>query len=299
MRLAIACVFLMGCGGSGNDPPPVDAPVQGGDFETLMQGDWSLPPGGEGYFCVYVTIQKETDVAAFRPLAPPGTHHTVLTRFKNATPADGTYPCNVGTNGPNMIFGSGVGAPDFEFPEGIGLHLGVGQRLLLNLHLYNATDQTLSGKSGVLIKPPPASAPLQHLAEMVLAGPTASLSIPPGTSTQQGACSVSNITAAPIQVFALSQHMHKLGTHQKSVITRSGSPDIVLQDEPYNFEDQKFHKTTSLIELQPNDTLTTYCTYANTTGQNVTFGESSDDEMCFTDLYYYPAKNANYICSGF
>ena len=300
MRLAIACVMLVACGGggTGTDSDPMPDSSTPNDFETLMQGDWSLPPGGDGYFCVYVTLTKDIDVSAFRPLAPPGTHHTVLTRFKQATPADGTYPCNVGTNGPNMVFGSGVGAPDFTFPDGIGLHLGVGQRLLLNLHLYNATDQPLSGKSGVLVKAATAAAPVTNYAEMVLAGPTISLSVPPGTSTQQGVCNISNISAQPIQVFALSQHMHKLGTHQKSVVTRSGSPDIVLQDEPYNFEDQKFHHTTSLVELRGGDVLTTYCSYSNTTGSTVTFGESSNDEMCFTDLYYYPAKNANYICTN-
>ena len=35
------------------------------------------------------------------------------------------------------------------------------------------------------------------------------------------------------------------------------------------------------------------------TGQTVTFGESSDDEMCFSDLFYYPAQGANFVCSGF
>jgi hypothetical protein len=43
----------------------------------------------------------------------------------------------------------------------------------------------------------------------------------------------------------------------------------------------------------------TECTYNNTTGSPVRFGESSDDEMCFTDIFYYPAQRANYICSGF
>ena len=49
----------------------------------------------------------------------------------------------------------------------------------------------------------------------------------------------------------------------------------------------------------PGDVLTTHCTYDNQTGHNVTFGESSDDEMCFSDLFYYPAQGANFVCSGF
>jgi len=302
MRTVVASLLvsiLAACGGGGGTATPdastIDADPAG--WERLMEGDWTLAPGEEGYFCVYATVPRDVDLSAFRPLAPIGTHHTVLTKITSATPADGTYRCDVSTNGTTMIYGSGVGAPDFEFPPGVGLRLAAGTRLLLNLHLYNATDQPLSGRSGTFFRAA-AAGEVQNFAELVLAGPTIGLTVPAGASTQQGSCAVNRITNAPIQVFALSQHMHKLGTHVRSVVTRSGSPDIVLQDVPYDFEEQKFHHTSSLVELRPGDTLTTYCTFNNTTGATVGFGESSDDEMCFTDLYYYPARGANFICSG-
>ena len=47
-----------------------------------------------------------------------------------------------------------------------------------------------------------------------------------------GSCNVSQITSVPIQVFSLSQHMHKTGTHMRSVITR-GQQTITLQDIDY------------------------------------------------------------------
>lgn len=292
--LLVASIGCIGCGG-GSDKPPGDAPPVEA-FAKLLEGDWSLPSGGEGYFCVYATLPADVDIKAFRPLAPNGTHHTVLTKYVGTTPADGVYPCNVSTNGMTMVYGSGVGAPDFSFPAGIGLHMVKGTRLLLNLHLYNATDQPLNGRSGVSYLPATAGE-LQHFAELVLAGPTIGLSIPQGQSTQSGTCQISRISSQPIQVFALSQHMHKLGTHMKSTVTRSGSPDIVLQDIPYDFESQSFHHTEALVELRSGDTLTTYCTYNNTTPAAVGFGESSDDEMCFTDLFYYPAQQAELICT--
>lgn len=301
----ILLALLVACGGGNDSPNGPDAPgstpdafVDPDGFTTLLEGDWSLAPGEEAYFCVYATVPRDLNIKAFRPLGPPGTHHTVLTRTTATSPPDGTVRCNVGTNGQSMIYGSGVGAPDFEFPPTVGLHLAQGTRLLLNLHLYNATDQPMTGRSGTLYKEATA-AEIPNLAELVLAGPTVTLRVPPGTSTQTGNCQLSNVTNEPIHVFALSQHMHKLGTHMKSTITRSGSPEIVLQDVPYDFEEQKFHLVDPHVQLLPNDTLTTHCTFNNTTGGMVTFGESSDDEMCFTDLFYYPAQSANYICSGF
>ncbi len=304
LALVASLALSTACSGPGSPSnPSVDAAIDAAPdgpalpdgWSLLMQGGWSLQPNEEAYYCVYVTIREDTYIKSFRPLIPVGTHHTVLTRFTGASPADGTYRCDVGTNGQSMVYGSGVGTPDFEFPAGVGLELKAGTRLLLNLHLYNASDNVLTGTSGTLYKTA-AAADIQHFAEIVLAGPTFTLSVPTGVSTQQGGCSISSITDEPIQVFALSQHMHKLGTHLKSVVRRNGSPDITLQDIDYDFEEQLFHHVSPFVELRPGDTLTTYCTYNNTTGSLVRFGDSSDDEMCFTDMFYYPAQGASFIC---
>jgi len=303
--VGLVCAPLLACGGGssgdGDDDVAIDAAgavdtaIPDG-WTSLMEGDWSLNPGEEGYYCVYATVPRDMYVKAFRPLIPLGTHHTVVTRYTGSQP-DGTVRCDVGTNGQSMIYGSGVGSPDFEFPAGVGLHLTAGTRLLANLHLYNASDNPLSGRSGALIQEGTA-AEIQHEAEIVLAGPTLTLNVPTGVSTQQGTCAISNVTSEPITVFALSQHMHKLGKNLRSVVTR-GAEQIMLQDIPYNFENQTFQLKSPTVELRPGDTLTTYCTYDNTTGAAVRFGESSDDEMCFTDLFYYPAQGANFVCSGF
>ncbi|HVV83263.1 MAG TPA: hypothetical protein VHE35_09290 [Kofleriaceae bacterium] len=298
--LAAACGGGGPAGGGDDTPPAADAavdadPVPAG-WSMLLQGDWSLPAGQEGYYCVYATVPRDLYIKAFRPLIPIGTHHTVLTRYSGDHP-DGVVPCDVGTNGQSMIYGSGVGSPDFVFPPGVGLHLPAGTRLLLNLHLYNASDQPLTGRSGTLFQEATADE-IQHVGEIVLAGPTIGLTVPGGTSTQSGTCNISSVTSEPVQVFALSQHMHKLGRHLKTVIRRDGQ-DLVLQDVPYDFEHQTFQLVQPTIQIQPGDVLTTYCTYDNETGQTVRFGDSSDDEMCFSDLFYYPAQGASFVCTGF
>ncbi len=303
--LAVTLSLVVACNGGSSMPADdvldIDAAVGAIDapdgWQTLVQGDWSLNMGEEGYYCVYATVPRDMYVKAFRPIIPPGTHHTVLTRYTGSQP-DGTVRCSAGTNGQSMIYGSGVGSPDFTFPAGVGLHLTAGTRLLLNLHLYNTSDQILTGTSGTLIQEATA-AEVQNVGEIVLAGPTATLVVPPGTSTQSGTCNISNIASQPIQVFALSSHMHKLGTNLRSVVRRAGSPDIVLQDQPYDFEHQNFQLVAPFVELRPGDVLTTTCSYNNTTGATVRFGDSSDDEMCFTDLFYYPAQGANFVCTGF
>lgn len=301
-RLLLASVLvssvLAACGGGDDGIPATPDAATGSDgWTTLLEGEWSMPAGQpDTYYCVYATVPRDMYIKAFRPIIPVGTHHTVLTLYSGASPADGVHPCNVATNGQSMIYGSGVGSPDFTFPDGIGLHLKAGQRLLLNLHLYNASDETLSGRSGTLVQEAQPTE-IQNFAEIVLAGPTVGLSVPTGMSTQSGSCNISQITSVPIQVFSLSQHMHKTGTHLKSVITR-GQEEITLQDVDYNFDLQSFQLLSAPVTLQPTDKLTTYCSYNNPDAPK-TWGESSDDEMCFTDLFYYPAQGASFTCGGF
>jgi hypothetical protein len=38
------------------------------------------------------------------------------------------------------------------------------------------------------------------------------------------------------------------------------------------------------------------CSYNNTTGAAVGFGDSSDNEMCFAGMYRYPAANSSLFC---
>ena len=49
------------------------------------------------------------------------------------------------------------------------------------------------------------------------------------------------------------------------------------------------------LELHAGDTIEVNCTYQNP-GAAVGFGESSDSEMCFTGLYWYPPMGIGSFC---
>jgi hypothetical protein len=287
-------------GGPDAAPGAIDASTQAdadlSDWLVLNEGSWTVQPGGDSYFCVVKTIQEDTYIKSFQGMSPVGTHHTVLTIY-DGTHADGIFPCDFSTNGPSMIYGTGLGTPPMDLPEGVAVKLAKGTKIINNLHLFNATDQPISGTSGTLYKPIDPSL-VQHEAEIVLAGRTIGMTVPPGESVQKGRCNISSITASePIKVFSVAPHMHKLGTHMKSTILR-GSQTIVLQDVAYNFDNQTFTLKNPFVELLPGDVLQTDCTYQNTTGHNVTFGESSNNEMCFTNIYYFPRQGATFICDN-
>ncbi len=266
-----------GTGGSGGALP--------GDWQTLISGDWSLAPGSESYTCVVATVPEQMYIHAIRPTVSPGTHHTVLTRAGASQP-DGTFDCDAGTNGQNMLFGSGVGTEPFALPPGVAVKVEAGEKLLLNLHLFNVQPNSLSGTSAIevqLLEP----SEVVHEAQAVLAGTQNILINPMSAGSASGSCTI----PAAKSLFAVFPHMHQLGVHMK--VSVNGQ---TLLDAPYSFDDQRWSGLQPIIDLQAGDQVLVTCDYQNTTNQPVTFGDSSNAEMCFAGLFFYPEGGLGFIC---
>lgn len=272
-------------------PESGDARDESGDYQTLIEGQWSLPAGNEDYFCVYKTIERTIYARAFRPIIPLGTHHTVLTIGPKER-EDGIVPCNAGTNYGAQVFGSGVGTNALELPEGVAVKLEAGQQLLLNLHIFNASSDSLSGTSGTeLIEVEESEAEIIAEAFMVS---KFDLAIPPGDSTQSGLCTLSQDAT----LLSVAPHMHQLGTHMKVTAESSMGGEVVILDEDYNFDEQTVALLPEEVALKAGDTIAIECTYQNTTGSLVTFGDSSLQEMCISGHYRYPATGTGLFCQA-
>ena len=205
-----------GTPGTDSGTPGTDAGVH--PLETLISGTWSLPPGTESYKCVRLTLAHAIDVHRFHPIIPMGTHHTVLSVDPTGTMPDGVSDCSGFTNGPFMLFGSGLGTGDLTMPDGIAVHVDAGQQIVLNLHLFNLdTSHTLDGTSEIQIEQMDASAVVNR-AEIFLAGIDSGLVVPGHMeSTAHGTCSPSTG-----HLFAVFPHMHQTGTRITLEMQRSG-----------------------------------------------------------------------------
>jgi hypothetical protein len=294
----ISVAATVGCGGGGEgdggdeDGTDIDASNGGtganipADFTRLIGRTWSLPAGQpDTYKCVRVTIPNDTYITNIMSQAPSGSHHAVLSiAGGNGTSGpDGEYDCGVSTLGTVMLYASGVGTSPLDFPAGVGIKVAAGTQLHLNLHLYNASDAAISGDSAILVKQ--QSTPPPTLAEMVFAGKFL-FQIPNNNQpyTTSGGCTANR----DYTLFAVWPHQHKLGTHHKFEIVRNGTA-TVLHDDAFGFEEQNYYLMSPEFQVLQGDQIRTTCTWVNNTGGNVGFGDSSDQEMCFTGLYRYPA----------
>ncbi|HVW27253.1 MAG TPA: hypothetical protein VHC69_17925 [Polyangiaceae bacterium] len=272
-------------------PDQSDDGDSGDGWQTIITGSWTLMPGTETYRCARVTVDRDYYVNAFEAINPQGTHHTLLT-MGDADKPDGVIDCSVSELHPLEVFGSGVGTDPLTLPDGIAIHVPKGTQLLLNLHLFNTSEDVITGTSGTRIRTIPESA-VTHIAEGVLAG-TVNIDIPPGvTKVTTGYCTMPEDTT----LIAVAPHMHQLGIYEKVTAQTAAQGDVVIHDAPYSFDYQSFHLINPAQQMAKGDKLRVDCTHMNTTPKEVTFGESSLAEMCFAGIYRYPAVGGFFICS--
>jgi hypothetical protein len=265
---------------AGSTPEPMPTEPQ---WEPLVTADWELAPGDERYFCQRVTLTQDVYFSAIRAINPPGTHHTALTAEPGTAFApDGLTECGSALS-PQGIFGSGPGTDPVFYPDGVGLKLRAGQQVLLNLHVFNVSAETLRGTSGTeIVKTTPDM--IEHVAESLLAGPTF-LNLPAGQETTvTGTCTMTQDTT----LFAVQPHMHQLGIHMRGVAESSVAGTKVLHDGAFDFEQQLVYAIEP-VQMLAGDVVTVECTFDNTTQATVGLGESSNAEMCFMVLHRYPA----------
>jgi hypothetical protein len=295
MRLAQLALLVSLATACGTPPPPPDispdAPALDPGFQVLVSTPWSLDANAEQYYCLRVTLQQDIWIKSINPIAPTGTHHSVLMISSNPTVADGLTECSSELSEP-AIYASGVGTNELDFPDGIGLHLKAGDQLFLNLHLFNTSGVPLTGTSGIQYMAADPTT-IVHEAGTVLAGKAVGATVPVGENVQlQFTCT----TPADTVMFAVAPHMHLYGTHLNAIYTPTvGGAATTILDTDYQFDDQQFHLIPPMTTVADGKYQVT-CTYTNESGSPVPFGESTTQEMCFAMTYVYPPPPAA-VCS--
>lgn len=132
---------------------------------------------------------------------------------------------------------------------------------------------------------------------------TTGINIPPRTanfSTDLNACpsTCTNQFPTDLTVVGWGYHMHGLGRQISTRIVRNGVevPNVVKKFYDYNYQgSMQPHPMTRKIAR--GDTLLTRCVYDSTSRSNATrFGESTQDEMCFNFVLYYPFYSTISTC---
>jgi hypothetical protein len=264
-----------------------------------MPGDktpYSVIPG-EHYEQFYFKVPWPAGVVATRFGAKfdnvPVLHHWLLFTTNKAASQDGTHETTIGTqlgDQAQLLGGWAVGGENVEFPSDMGLKLPESGMLNVQWHFYNQGGAAADDSSKVQVCTVPA-AMRKNLVGMTWLG-TENFNGPLGMPAHQmstfgGTCP--NDSAAPITIWAVWPHMHKLGRHMTSVVKRANGTMETVFDKPFDFNHQVHYPQSPMIVLQPGETITSTCTFDNTTNNSVAFGPSSEQEMCYQFAFSYPA----------
>ena len=224
--------------------------------------------------CYAKTLDSDVSIDRFQYAGVPFVHHIFLSRALAPEP-EGVSECDVlfkTTWAP--LFVGGVGEAKLQYPDGAASILKKGSQLVLQLHLLNAStmDQqpsvTIDMHRSALEDPKPVG---------LFAFGTQQISLAPGS---KGSVSYECAPNQEVTSFTNFPHMHRLGTSVTlEVSDGAGGYRMAYTRDPYDFNNQYLDS----MPLQvPKGTMTRItCNYDNTTAAPVSYGESTNDEMCF------------------
>ncbi len=283
VTLASLLCLSAACSDTGSENPDPPPPAHGYQLKTPQL---KLDAGEEKYLCYTLKLSEAADVAVTQMQAFTTSvvhHYEVYQALAPEQP--GLWDCTQQQIKMTWLplFGGGVGGTELSLPKGAGFKIPRDAQLLLQLHLLNA-GQTESN-SNVVINMTYADDASKITPAGIFAFGTMDINLPGGAKGMN----LGSSCAMPkdLDVFAVQPHMHKLGTRITFEHgTGPADAQVVYKRDPWVFGAQPIDPFP--IRLKKGDYAKATCTFDNTTGQAVSYGESTKDEMCYLVLFYTP-----------
>ncbi|MEM6989457.1 MAG: hypothetical protein AAF721_03135 [Myxococcota bacterium] len=241
-------------------------------------------------------LAAETHISAWAPIVDDERvlHHWILYKTSEPQQDGGVGPCNMPSDAA-FIAGWAPGGENFLMPDGVGLEFGgPSDSYILQLHYNNTAGYADAlDNSGVAFC---TSEPKQQTAGIIWLG-TESIGIPADATDfpVSGSCpsEATALLPGPLNIIASVPHMHELGRSLTTDVYRggpSGPMEQLVNADPFSFDNQVMYPHDPPFVLNPGDELVTQCVYDNTYGIPVSFGEDTEDEMCFNFIMAYPIQ---------
>jgi hypothetical protein len=284
----------IGDGGTTTDGDAGDPSVQ---TIPATVGPIAVDPGKETVVCITMRLPN-ADSAYVPRIAVQlahGSHHLVVYRSTATTESLTPTAC---TTFQGILTGTGVPliisekpSDDLTFPPGVALKIASRQMIELEAHYINTGTTTLEGMGTVHFETIPIATPNIIESDFAFFG-TTNIILPPGLQTIGPLFAVG---LSGTHGFALTTHQHRLGTEFKvwaaNGATDTSHPPIA---DTTDWANPPLYRLNPEIDFNGQNGLAYQCTWNNTTGQVVTFGESALQEMCVLWMYYYPSKGFDF-----
>jgi Copper type II ascorbate-dependent monooxygenase, C-terminal domain len=260
----------------------------------------TIAPASEREVCRLVTLRnrRAMDASEITMAMPAGatytSHHFAIFLYEGDDPAgiprgpfDRPGCAGVGDQVVSPILAFVQRAEQtIRFPSGVAVRLAPHQRLLLNSHYLNGGTEPVTIDVAVNFVAARKRTVRHHARSFQLG--TFDIDVPPG---QTGNASAAWVTPFPMNVVWLSTHSHK---HTESVDVDLIRQGVVgpLELETLVYSSPTVNLYPTPLRLEAGDGFRWTCNYLNDTTRTLTFGVTSNDEMCFTVGFFYPDDDA-------
>jgi hypothetical protein len=301
--------LLFACGNDGastSDAAPADAPTLMGEKLSLTYPTFTVQPGQEATKCVWMRLPNATEVKVHQlhNVLGSSSHHLIVYRdnmdtTEQLTPIDCqpfTGALNTtGSIAPIMITQR---ADDALFlPEGVAYTFAANQMIKLEMHYLNATDEPVDATATVNFYLSDPSE-IQHEADILFIGsPDINIGPMMPFHLKQFFKVPNYVDLSESNIFAITGHTHHFGTDVQVRVgaSKTGPFTDVYKPQPFSWSEPITVTHKPEFSVPTGGGFEFECSYMNTSNDDVGFGESANDEMCFFWAYYYPSKGSK-VC---
>jgi hypothetical protein len=254
--------------------------------KTITMDSFVVPAGGEVYMCQTFANPwgNQVDIKTYSLQMSPGSHHMFAFYASNAT--DGALePCpNGGLQFGAFTFTAQQPQLTETFPATVGATIPATTGFQMMAHYLNATATDIVMTSVALtIYVATPGVVTQHAGVMYLNNEA--VMAPPGISTSTDSFTLPQ----DIQLMSSASHMHHGGTN---FVATASSGQTLYQTTEWAEPPGKPYSPP--LSLTTGTKITWTCTYDNTTGTLLSFGESAlKNVMCISVSVFYPVSDIN------
>lgn len=285
--------LLAACGGgdsiSPNPPsPPPPPPPPGEVWSSVAQRSWTVPGASEAYKCHTILVASDEYFTGFRLASPSAAQTEVFLTMRPTAVTTGDQDCDLGTvSGGEAIYAAAQGTTPVTFAGGKGVHIAAGQYVTLLIHIVNTMASSITASSTIEGRVAAASAVTTPI-DMFFAGRlNFTFSLQSDSVDINAGCSAVNDSHLLAQIPIMRGH----GIHERTFVTDDGGTHSLFDSsfDPLHVVYSSL-ATDFAVAAAQHPRLNVSCSYANSTGAVVNFGESAQDELCLAGIYRYPPK---------
>jgi hypothetical protein len=184
----------------------------------------------------------------------------------------------------DLVVGWAPGSPPTYHPDGTGIRLEAGTKVVVQVHYYPLGAPGESDRTRVDLK---LEDTVAREAQIALWSNN-NFTLQPNQAVQT--VQIEQDVGARVTVYGVFPHMHTLGTKMDVVAGTGGDERCLVRVPRWDFNWQQGFFYEDPIDLEQGDPITVTCSYDTTYRDTPTYaGDGTDDEMCVV-LWYFALR---------